>query len=177
MSGGDKPNIVLCGFMATGKSSVGKRLAEIIHYDFLDLDAAIEAEAGMSIPAIFSSRGEPEFRALETRMVKRVSNKDGCVIAAGGGTIVDPQNLAELKRSGVIVTLTADVQTIAQRAGKGDDRPMLWEGNRLERIRDLMQKREHAYSKADIILDTSSLGIDEVAQHLVERLRDSGLDL
>ena len=177
MNAGGRPNIVLCGFMATGKSSVGKRLAEIAHYDFLDLDTAIEAEAGISIPEIFSSRGEPAFRALESRMVKRVAAKTGCVIAAGGGTIVDPQNFAELKRSGVIITLTADVQTIAERAGKGDDRPMLWEGNRLERIRTLMQKREHAYSKADIILDTSSLSIDEAARHLVERLRDLGVNL
>ena len=177
MNTGDKRNIILCGFMGTGKSSVGKRLAEIVHYDFLDLDTAIEAEAGMSIPEIFSSRGEPEFRALESRMVERIAEETGCVIAAGGGTIVDPQNLARLKSCGVVITLTADIQTIAQRVGKGDDRPMLWDGDRLEKIRMLLQKREQAYSKADIVLDTSSLSIDEVAQQLVERLRDFGLSL
>jgi shikimate kinase len=177
MGAGDKRNIILCGFMATGKSSVGKRLAEIVHYEFLDLDIEIEAEAGMSIPEIFSSRGELEFRALESRMVERIAEKTGCVIAAGGGTIVDPQNLARLQRCGVIVTLTADIPTILQRAGKGDDRPMLWEGDRQQKIRTLLQKREHAYSKADIILDTSSLGIDEVARHLLIRLRDFGIGL
>jgi len=177
LSAGDKRNIVLCGFMATGKSSVGKRLAEIVHYDFLDLDTEIEAEAGMSIPEIFSSRGEPEFRALESRMVERVAEKKGYVIAAGGGTIVDPKNLARFKLGGVIITLTADIQTIVQRVGKGDDRPMLREGDRLERIRTLLQKRKQVYAKADIILDTSSLSIDEVAQHLVKRLRDFGLSL
>lgn len=177
MSIDDKRNIVLCGFMATGKSSVGKRLAEIVHYDFLDLDMEIEAEVGMSIPEIFSSRGEPAFRTLESRMVERIAEKRGYVIAAGGGTIVDPQNLARLRRSGIIITLTADVQTIIQRAGKGDNRPMLWEGDREERIRALLQKREHAYSKADIVLDTSSLSIDGVARQLVERLRDFGFGL
>jgi shikimate kinase len=175
MSAGDKRNIILCGFMATGKSSVGRRLAEIVHYDFLDLDIAIEAEAGMSIPEIFSSRGEPEFRALESRMVDRIAEKTGCVIAAGGGTIVDPQNLDRLQRRGVIVTLTADIPTILQRVGKGDDRPMLGEGDRQEKIRVLLQKREHAYSKADIIVDTSSLSIDEVARYLLIRLRDFGI--
>lgn len=177
MSTGDGRNIILCGFMATGKSSVGKRLAELVHYDFLDLDTEIEAEAGMPIPEIFSSRGEPEFRALEARMVESIAGKTGYVIAAGGGTIVDPQNLARLKSCGIIITLTADIQTIVQRVGKGDDRPMLWEGDRLERIRTLLQKREQAYAKADIILDTSSLSIDEVALRLVKRLRDHGFGI
>jgi len=172
-----KRNIVLCGFMATGKSSVGKRLAEMVDYKFLDLDTEIEAEAGMSIAEIFSSRGEPEFRALESRMVERIAKKTGYVIAAGGGTIVDSKNLARLKGCGIIVTLTADIQIILQRVGKGDDRPMLWEGDRQERIRTLLEKRESAYAKADIVLDTSSLSIDEVAQNLMERLRDFGLTL
>lgn len=175
LSADDRRNIVVCGFMATGKSSVGKRLAEIMSYDFLDLDTVIEAEAGMSIPEIFSSQGEPEFRALESRMVERIAEKTGYVIAAGGGTIVDPKNLARLKSSGIIITLTADVQTILQRVGKGDDRPMLWEEDLEKRIRTLLKKREDSYSKADIILDTSSISIDEVAQQLVERLRDFGL--
>ncbi len=177
LSGDEKRNIILCGFMATGKSSVGRRLAEIVHYDFLDLDMAIEAEAGMSISEIFASRGEPEFRALESHMVERIAKKTGCVIAAGGGTIVDPQNLARLRQIGIVITLTADVQTILQRVGEGDDRPMLWEGDREKRIRTLLQKREQAYSKADIVLDTSSLSIEEVAQQLVERLRNYGFAL
>jgi shikimate kinase len=170
-------NIVLCGFMATGKSSVGKQLAALVHYEFLDLDAEIEAEAGMSIKEIFSSQGEPAFRALESSMVERIADRTGCVIAAGGGTIVNPKNLARLKRCGVIVTLTADIHTILQRVGSGDDRPMLREGDRLERIQALMEKRKQAYAKADIVFDTSSLSIEEVAGHLFERLRDFGLNL
>jgi shikimate kinase len=82
-----------------------------------------------------------------------------------------------MKSCGVVITLTADIQTIARRVGQGDDRPMLWDGDRLEKIRMLLEKREAAYSKADIILDTSSFSIDEVAQKLVERLRDFGLSL
>jgi shikimate kinase len=172
-----KRNIILCGFMATGKSSVGKRLAALVSYDFLDLDAAIEADAGVSIPEIFSSHGEPAFRTLESRMVDRVAGMTGFVIAAGGGTIVNPQNLEKLKRSGVVITLTADIPTIVRRIGSGDDRPMLREGDRLERIRMLMEQRADAYAKADIILDTSSLSIDEVAHRIVMHLQDYGFTL
>jgi shikimate kinase len=177
MCPGAKRNIILCGFMATGKSSVGKRLAALVSYDFLDLDAAIEADAGVSIPEIFSSQGEPAFRTLESRMVDRVAGMTGFVIAAGGGTIVNPQNLEKLKRCGVVITLTADIPTIVRRIGSGDDRPMLREGDRLERIRMLMEQRADAYARADIILDTSSLSIDEVAHHIVKHLKDYGFTL
>jgi shikimate kinase len=177
MSAGEKSNIVLCGFMATGKSSVGKRLAAITGYRFLDMDAAIEAEAGMSIPQIFSSRGEPAFRTLESGMVERVSRQTRCVIATGGGTIADPRNLESLKRCGVVVTLTADIPTILLRIGSGDDRPMLKQGDRVERIRTLMERRAAAYAQADIVVDTSSLSIDQVAQHLLDRLREYGFTL
>jgi|WetSurMetagenome_2_1015567.scaffolds.fasta_scaffold308014_2 shikimate kinase len=166
-------NIILCGFMATGKTSVGKRLAEIARYRFLDLDAAIEEEAGVSIPQIFSSQGESAFRKLESLMVERVAEKTECVIATGGGTIVNPQNLEMLKRCGIVVALTADIPTILLRVGSGDDRPML-QGNRLERIQALMDLRAPAYAQADLIVDTSALSVDEVAQLILDRLREFG---
>jgi shikimate kinase len=172
-----KKNVILCGFMGTGKSTVGKRLAALIDYSFLDLDTEIEAEAGMSIPEIFSSRGEPAFRALESSMIEQVACRTGCVIAAGGGAIVNPKNLQNFRLCGIIVTLTADVQTILTRVGAGDDRPMLQQGNRQERIRELMEKRKDAYAQADIIQDTTALSIDEVAHKLLARLRDFGFAL
>jgi shikimate kinase len=174
MSAEEKRNIVLCGFMATGKTSIGIRLAEIMHYTFLDLDAVIEAEAGIPIPQIFSSQGEAAFRKLESLMVERVAIRAGCVIATGGGTIVNPQNFDSLKRSGVIITLTADIPTILQRAGSGDDRPMLKAVDRLERIRTLMELRAPAYAKADIVLDTSAITIDDAARRILDQLREFG---
>ena len=177
MNGENKRNIYLCGFMATGKSSVGKRLAARPHYEFLDMDTAIETESGMTIPQIFSTQGESAFRALESRMVARVAGKTGLVVATGGGAIVNPQNLELLKRSGVIITLTADIPTILQRVGSGDDRPMLRDGDRVERIRTLLEQRAEAYAKADIVLDTSLLNIEEVAQRIVDLLHESGFCL
>jgi shikimate kinase len=174
MIGEERRNIVLCGFMATGKSSVGKRLAALLGYEFLDMDAAIEADAGLTIPQVFSSQGEPAFRALESQMVERVAGKTGCVVATGGGTIANPQNLERLKLCGVIITLTADIETILLRVGSGDDRPMLREGDRFERIRTLMEKRAPFYAQADIVLDTSSLSVEEAAHCIADRLRESG---
>ena len=169
-----KRNIVLCGFMATGKSSVGRRLAEMLGCDFLDLDSMIEAEEGMPISQIFASRGEPAFRALEARMVERIALRKGCVVAAGGGTIVDEKNLRRLKRNGIVITLTADIKTILERAGAADDRPLLRGNNKAERIRRLMEQRQQAYARADIVIDTSSKSIDEVAKSVLDRLPEYG---
>jgi shikimate kinase len=177
MSPGKSPNgnVILCGFMATGKSAVGKRLASLMGYDFLDMDAVIEEEAGLSIREIFAARGEPAFRALESEMVERLAARTGCVIATGGGAIVNPRNLEAFKRCGTVITLTADPQTILSRVGSGEDRPMLAGGDKTERIAFLMQERAHAYGQADIIVDTSSLSIDEAAQYIIASLeRGSG---
>jgi shikimate kinase len=170
----EKRNIILCGFMATGKSSVGKRLAAKLHYQFLDMDSLIEKEAGMTIPQIFSSQGEPAFRALESRMVERIAGWTGYVVATGGGTIVNPQNLETLKRCGVVISLTADIRTILLRSGKRDTRPLLQGENKSERIRQLMEKREPFYAQADIVQDTSTLNINQVVRRLVERLQEFG---
>jgi shikimate kinase len=170
----EKRNVFLCGFMATGKSSVGKCLAKALHCEFLDMDALIEAEAGTTISEIFSSQGEPAFRAMESRMVERLAARSGCVVATGGGAIVNPQNFEHMKRSGVVITLTADIPAILRRSAGEDTRPLLQTADREERIRSLMAQRAPFYAKADIILDTSSLSIDEVVTVLLNRLQQSG---
>jgi len=166
-----KNNIVLCGFMATGKSSVGKKLAEILGNEFVDLDAAIEADEGVSIPRIFAERGEPAFRELESRMVERMATRTGLVISTGGGTVVNPRNLANLKSCGIVVALTADIPTILRRAGPGDDRPLLQTEDREERVRALLLERAPFYAQADMTIDTSSLTIEEAARQISDRLR------
>jgi shikimate kinase/3-dehydroquinate synthase len=167
---GYRRNIILGGFMATGKSTAGRRLAIVLGYDFLDLDTLIAAEAGMPISQIFSGQGEGAFRALETRMVERVAGRTGCVVATGGGTIVNPRNMEALKRSGVVVTLTADPDTIVARIGPTEDRPMLWGGDKRERVRLLLEQRAEAYAKADLIVDASAHTIDHVVNHILDFL-------
>ena len=152
--------------MATGKSSVGKRLSELLNLEFIDLDAAIEAEEGVTIPQIFAERGEPAFREIESRMVERVTNRTGLVIATGGGAVVNPRNLANLKNCGVVVALSADIPTILRRAGSGDDRPLLQTKDREERVRALLLQRAPFYAQADITLDTSLLTIEKAARQI-----------
>jgi shikimate kinase len=172
MWSGNRRNVVLCGFMATGKTSVGKYLASLLGYEFLDMDAIIEAETGMSIPQIFSSQGEPAFRALECRVAEQLALRSGCVIATGGGTIVNRQNLDNLRRNGIVIALTAVPEAILSRTGSGESRPMLGEGDRMQRIRSLMEQRSPAYAMADLTVDTSSYSIEEVADIIVNRLQE-----
>jgi shikimate kinase len=166
-----KPNIILTGFMATGKTSVGKELAERLGYVFVDLDALIEAEAGMPIARIFATQGEERFRELESRMVEEVARRDASVIATGGGAVVNPRSLKALKRSGVIIALTAKPETILARVGTGGDRPMLWGGEPLERIRLLLAERAPVYAKADLIIDTTEQSIEQVVDHIQRALQ------
>jgi shikimate kinase len=170
----NRRNVVLCGFMATGKTSVGTRLAYLLGYEFLDMDAIIESETGMSIPEIFSSRGEPAFRALECSVAEQVAKRSGCVVATGGGTIVNWQNLDNLKHNGIVIALTADPETIFSRTGSGEDRPMLGKGDHMQRIRSLMEQRAPAYAMADMTVDTSSHSIEEVAEIILSRLKKIG---
>jgi shikimate kinase len=167
---GERRNIVLTGFMATGKSSVGRCLAARLGYEFVDLDGWIEAEAGMSIPEIFTTQGEAAFRTLESRMIERVAGRTGCVVATGGGAVVNPRNLDTLKRSGIVIALTASPETILSRVGEGHERPMLRGGPKEERIRLLMEERASAYARADLSVDTSDRSVDEVVDHLLDVL-------
>jgi shikimate kinase len=162
-----KRNIILTGFMATGKTSVGRRLAVRLGYDFVDLDTWIEAEAGVSVPQIFATQGEAAFRELEARMVLRAAGRTGCVVATGGGAIVNPRNLEALKHCGIVIALTANPETILSRIGGGEDRPMLRGGEKRDRVRILLEERAPAYARADLTVDTSARTVDEVVDHLV----------
>lgn len=171
---GNRRNIILTGFMATGKSSVGKALAMRLGYAFVDLDILIEGEAGMPISQIFATQGEERFRAMESRMVEQAARRDACVIATGGGAILNPRNLEALQRSGVVIALTAKSETILERLGRGEDRPMLWGGEKLERIRLLLAERAAAYVKADLSVDTTERSILQVVDHILEALKARG---
>ena len=170
----DRRSIILTGFMATGKSLVGRRLAEKLGREFIDLDAVIEEEAGLDIPEIFRREGEARFRVRESRAAAMIVSRPGCVVATGGGAITDPGNLALFRRHGVVITLTADPETILSRIPRIEDRPMLSGEEPRERIRRLLEERAAAYARADLLLDTSGLQPDAVVARLVERLPDLG---
>ena len=108
-------NVVLIGFMGTGKTSTGKMLAAKLGAAFIDMDQKIEEEAGMSIPDMFAQKGEDYFRAQERALVKRLAARRNAVISTGGGTVKNPDNVADFKKSGVIVCLSASVDAVLAR--------------------------------------------------------------
>lgn len=171
-------NIVLIGFMGVGKSSTGKVLAAKLGASFIDMDLVIEAEEGISIPEIFAKYGEDYFRKKEADLVERVAIRQDTVISTGGGTIKNVQNLKRLQNSGVIVSLTADVDTILERTSHRGDRPVLDnadKGDRRAAIEKLLKEREGMYSQADFTIDTSDKSPMQVVDCIIKRLKTRGV--
>jgi len=165
-------NIILTGFMGTGKTVVGKRLAKRLGWRFVDVDQLIEAAAKMPAEKIFAERGEAVFRRLERRAITRVARGHQQVVATGGGAFVDPQNRSRLRASGPVICLAARPRVILERVGrKGGTRPLLaGRASPLARIRTLLGQRERAYAQADLTIDTSQLSVDEVVERIWEQL-------
>ena len=161
-------SIVLVGMMGAGKSSVGRRLAGRLGIPFVDADAEIEVAAGMTIPEIFNSHGEPYFRAGEARVIARLLNSGPQVLATGGGSMMDENTRALIRDKGVSVWLKADLETLLRRTKRRNDRPLA------EKIKDLLPSREPVYSQADIVVqsrdDPHDTIIDEIIVALPKKL-------
>ena len=167
-------NVVLIGFMGTGKTSVGRLLATRLGCAFHDLDKKIEERHGMSIPEMFAQHGEAYFRACEKDAVRAASARTNLVIATGGGTVKDAENVALLRTNGILVALAADVDTILQRTQTRGKRPVLDgadAGDRRAAVARLLEERRHLYESADITVDTSGRAPLEVAEHIMQALR------
>ena len=165
-------NIILTGFMGTGKTAVGKRLAKRLGWRFVDIDQLIEASAKMSVARIFAERGEVVFRRLERRCIARVVHGRHQVIATGGGAFVDAQSRTTLRATGPVICLTAQPRAILARVGRTLSARPLLQGRTdpLSRIRTLLNQRSAAYAQADVTIDTSALSIDEVVERVWEKL-------
>ncbi len=139
-------NIILTGFMATGKTTVGKLLARRLGYRFIDTDTLIEEQTGQTVREIFASQGEPAFRALEADLVTQLADEKRLVIATGGGLVLNPDNVKRLRRSGQIFCLTAAAADILHRVRQqGDTRPLLQEADPLQKITTLLRQRDSVY--------------------------------
>lgn len=168
-------HVVLIGFMGTGKTSCGRTLATRLGCGLVDLDKYIEAKEGRSIPEIFAAEGEPYFRAKEREAVREVVQRKFAVIATGGGTVKDEENLRKLKERGVLVCLTADVDTILQRTKRRGERPMLDRSeDRRKTVEELLESRREIYASADFTVDTSRRSPMQVADEIVDFLRVGG---
>lgn len=178
-------NLILIGFMGTGKTSVGKYLADHLDAIYIDLDEAVETMERASIAEIFEKKGEDYFREAETKCLqqlqqKLLSNIEGAdrlryVIACGGGTVLRTENVDLLRQMGRIVWLTGSPKTVYERLRKLSDRPLLQNRNSLDAIADLMRQRQPIYEAvgAEMIMDTSQLRIEEVTKKILEQLSQS----
>jgi shikimate kinase len=163
-------NLVLVGFMATGKSTIGRRCAQALHFSFHDTDSVVERRAGKSIREIFEQDGEDRFRALESDAVRDLARERRSVIATGGGVVLNTANVARLRRTGVIVLLWADPQEILARCGTRASRPLLADAaDPASRICDLLAAREPYYrAAANAVVETTGLTRDESAERVLE---------
>ncbi len=163
-------NVYLVGFMGTGKTVVGKLLADELGREFIEMDALIEKEQKKSISRIFAEEGEAYFRGLEHKLLKNLSLKSDLIVSCGGGLVCNPANLALLKKSGVLICLSASAEEISQRTKKHTSRPLLNVNNRIEKIKELLEKRKSCYDQADYKVDTDKLQPGEVASKIEEIL-------
>jgi 3-dehydroquinate synthase len=160
-------NVIITGFMGTGKSIVGQEVAQRLGRPFVDMDAEIEARAGKAIPRIFSEDGEPAFRYLETVLCRELSEQDGQVIATGGGTLIDPENRARMLETGTVICLHADADEILHRIGHDEGRPLLHVDDPRSEIERLLAVRRDAYAALPWHLDTTGLSIGEVIERVI----------
>lgn len=169
-------NLVLTGLMGTGKTSVGRRVAEILGRPFVDTDAITEREAGATIAELFATRGERAFRDFEAAAVRHHAALRGQVIAVGGGAVVDPANATHLRSTGDVVLLTAPADVLRQRIENDgvDGRPLLADADDLTaRLARLGEERAEAYrSTAATTIDTTGRSIEEIADEVVQWARE-----
>lgn len=165
-------NIVLIGYRGTGKSVVGRILADRLGRDYVGMDDNIVKRAGTPIPQIVERFGWSRFRDIETEEVLALSGKDRLIIDTGGGVIERPQNIPALKENGVIFWLKASVDTIVRRIRSGDQRPALTEGKTFtEEVAQVLEERMPRYTRAaQYEIDTDDLTPEQVAQEIVALL-------
>jgi shikimate kinase len=170
-----RQNIALIGFMGTGKTVTGQMLADRLGMLFVDTDSEVEAATGLNPSEIFRRYGEKRFRAEES-LVDRIARLEGCVIATGGGVVLNPDNMANLRRKGVIILLDARPDVIVRRVSLVDDRPLLSgvrQGPLLARIEALMRQRAPFYEDHNFRVDTSEMSPEQVMAEIMSCLKQT----
>lgn len=175
MNAGDV-NLYLVGFMGTGKSTVGRAVAQKLDFAQVDSDHEIERVQGKSIPQIFASDGEPAFRAMERSFIESGHAETRTVVSCGGGLVVQPGMLALLKSKGVVVCLHASVETILDRTGRQKNRPLLNVEDPEARIRKLFAEREPIYRSAGSVILTDSRPMGDIVAHVLRVWRREAVE-
>ncbi|MGD0282584.1 MAG: shikimate kinase [Dissulfurispiraceae bacterium] len=164
-------NIVLTGFMGTGKTAVGKILSQKLGFVLVDSDTEIEKEQKTTITDIFKRLGEAAFRDIESNTINRLSSLIKTVLSTGGGAVLRAENMEALRKNGIIVCLSASPETILRRTSKNKNRPLLETDNPLQTIKELYDFRKPYYEKADIIIDTDNMSPLQVAEEIIRQVK------
>ena len=164
-------NIFLIGFMGAGKSTIAKVLQRELGMELVEMDERIVKEQGMSINDIFAQKGEDGFRDIESQLVIDIGKNKKSIVSCGGGVVVRPQNVENMKRSGKIVFLTATPETILKRVKNGKDRPLLNGHMNVEYISELMEKRRQMYEDAaDVKVSTDGKTVGEICTEIIQAI-------
>lgn len=169
-------NLYLVGFMGTGKTTVGRAVAQKIGFTVLDSDHEIERLQGKTIPEIFAQDGEPAFRALERAFIETGHPAARTLVACGGGLVVQPGMLERLKARGVVICLHASIETILARTARNRNRPLLEVENPEERVRTLYAAREPIYRRSGTLILTDSRPLHDIVTHVVRAWRRDAVD-
>lgn len=161
-------NIVLIGLMGSGKTSVGKDLAERLHYRWTDTDAEVEGRVGKRIPDIFQEEGEERFREMESQVLLELLQSSGQVISTGGGIILREENVAAMKKGGLVVYLKVELSELIRRL-KDSDRPLI-QGDMETRIKEIWKRRQGMYDFAHLHIDTTHRRIPEIVEEILRHL-------
>ena len=166
-------NIVLIGFMGSGKSTISNELHKSYGMDVVEMDQVIADREGMSISEIFEVHGEEYFRNLETALLRELQNRKGVVISCGGGVPMRDENVIEMKKNGKVFLLTASPETILNRVKNNHDRPLLENNKNVDFISDLMEKRRSKYeAAADIIIKTDGRSASQICEEIIQSVND-----
>jgi shikimate kinase len=168
----NKPkNLFLVGPMGAGKSAVGRHLARLLHLDFVDSDEEIETRTGVDIPFIFEKEGEEGFRKREVKVIDELSQREGVVLATGGGAIADPESRSRLGARGFVVYLHTSVKQQLERTQRRNKRPLLENGDKEKVLRELMEQRDPLYREiSDLIIETDGRRVQTVAREIHDAL-------
>ncbi len=168
----NKPkNLFLVGPMGAGKSAVGRHLARLLRLEFVDSDEEIETRTGVDIPFIFEKEGEEGFRKREVKVIDELSQREGVVLATGGGAIADPESRSRLGARGFVVYLHTSVKQQLERTQRRNKRPLLENGDKEKVLRELMEQRDPLYREiSDLIIETDGRRVQTVAREIHDAL-------
>lgn len=164
-------NIVLTGFMGTGKTTIAKELSKMLNRKLVDIDEEIEKDQKMTINDIFSNFGEKHFRDIETAVIKKFSRVNNIIISTGGGAVLKEENMEALKENSEVFCLNASAETILERTSRSGNRPLLKVENPREKINELLNFRRPFYEKAGIIIETDGKTPTEIVDEIAEIMK------